>query len=633
MSEKTETASTATDAPAKKASRGRKLKILRRVSLILGAVLLVAIAGARIAASRVIHRTIEEKGTEALGTAVTVEDVSLSLLRGGAKISGLRIAQPGGEFGDRPILELDSLWANVSLSRLLAGKIHIDAVKLDEPSFYLLRNASGVTNLNVLLEIMKRKTAEAAAAPPSTDPDDDGSTKAPAEQKTITLALLQVKDLSITLRDETRTVGPKEFTYHQGMHRVSDLVFDPGAMTGTVGKIAYQDIKVAWPEGSGFQDGEPFSVGEIEIAMDLAPALDGSFIRIRELNIEEPYAHIEESVAKLKNTDALKEIARAFAPPKAEDRAPETGDAPPAGGEPAEVPEVKPSTPFHLVRLLLEEGKIIVTEQKESGVSVMEVTAIEVDVRDFSTAPESADQRGQYTIRAHPLVEDSKVTIKILDNLARDFAQRDINFDVQVERLPIPPLLKEAKSSITLREGQASLSMKGTLVEQRLKSDVVIHGHNIHTMRQSDGRERNIVETVGKAAGDRALLTAIELLKKPGTDDTLPIEFSINERISGRNMRDTMRSLLTTAGTAFINTLRNAITNSAGAVGGLAVDGAKGAANLAGDGVEAVGGVVGDAAKGVGDVLDGGIKSIFGGGKSDEEKKREKEEKEKKKAP
>ena len=80
----------------------------------------------------IVKSGIEVVGSSVLGTAVTVDSVSLSPLSGQGAISGLRVENPEG-FDSQYAFELDSILVNINVDSILTDVAEIESIVIMQP--------------------------------------------------------------------------------------------------------------------------------------------------------------------------------------------------------------------------------------------------------------------------------------------------------------------------------------------------------------------------------------------------------------------------------------------------------------------------------------------------------------------
>jgi len=115
------------------------------ISVILGLVglVVVLVVAFYLFGENAIKGAVEKAASEALGVAVTIKDVDLSVLRGGVGIEGLVVKNPKG-YANENLLELGEGRVVVNIGSLLGDTVKIREIKLDGAK--LTMEQKGLTN-------------------------------------------------------------------------------------------------------------------------------------------------------------------------------------------------------------------------------------------------------------------------------------------------------------------------------------------------------------------------------------------------------------------------------------------------------------------------------------------------------
>ncbi len=123
------------------------MKKLQKISIIVLSVILILVLIVVIAISlfgdRALKTGIEIAGSDALGVAVTVADVDLSILRGKLGLQNLSIDNPPDYQHDK-LLEMTDARIDVGIKSLLSDVVNIEEIKLDGVNVTL--EQKGITN-------------------------------------------------------------------------------------------------------------------------------------------------------------------------------------------------------------------------------------------------------------------------------------------------------------------------------------------------------------------------------------------------------------------------------------------------------------------------------------------------------
>jgi hypothetical protein len=141
----------------------RKGKVLAGIALFLLVVIGVALYPLLANLDSIVARVIEVKGSEATGTAVTVDRVSIELRAGRGTIAGLEIANPPA-FSDRPAMVFDEIRIEIDPMAATSSPIVIREVSVSGARVLMEQTTAG-NNLRALQDALQR---------PADDADADG---------------------------------------------------------------------------------------------------------------------------------------------------------------------------------------------------------------------------------------------------------------------------------------------------------------------------------------------------------------------------------------------------------------------------------------------------------------------------
>jgi len=137
-------------------------KILLALLLFLFTGLFIALFILSINLNSIAHTQINRALNTFLIAGGMLDNVDIQLTTGQIDLSGLTINSPEA-FGTKPLLKLNSLHLNLSLSTLLTDEIAIDELALENVSLTLVRNAQG--DLSILNLIPSLDTADIKTNP------------------------------------------------------------------------------------------------------------------------------------------------------------------------------------------------------------------------------------------------------------------------------------------------------------------------------------------------------------------------------------------------------------------------------------------------------------------------------------
>jgi len=161
--------------------------ILKIVAIVVGLLIVIAIALPFLINVNSFRPQIESNLTSALGRPVKVGNLSLSILGGSVEASELSIADDP-KFNSGPFLQAKTLGVGVELMPLIFSKeLNVTHLLIDQPQITLLRNREGVWNFSSI----GNQTGQGPNAPAKS-----GGGGAPGN---LSVALLELKDGKISV--------------------------------------------------------------------------------------------------------------------------------------------------------------------------------------------------------------------------------------------------------------------------------------------------------------------------------------------------------------------------------------------------------------------------------------------------
>jgi len=174
-----------------------KIKKWQKIVGVIAVLLIAGVLAWNFVLDNVIARSINLVGTAVVGTKVEVKSVTSHFFRGAIQIEGLTVGNPAGYLSSQAI-EIGKVAVSVKPLSLLSNKIevndiYIEGMKVDfEPDIL-----KATSNLNELINNIKKFTAKAPADGKDAKADDQKAEKAAAKQ--IFIKHLATKDTEISI--------------------------------------------------------------------------------------------------------------------------------------------------------------------------------------------------------------------------------------------------------------------------------------------------------------------------------------------------------------------------------------------------------------------------------------------------
>ncbi|NIA20786.1 MAG: hypothetical protein GWP05_02190 [Anaerolineaceae bacterium] len=131
------------------------MKIVRRIAIVLVALVVIVMLVGWLLIDRLVETGIEQGGTYALKVDTTVEDVSLSLLRGHLSLDGLMIANPP-DFKSPHMMKSGEFSIGVERGSLMSDTIRLTEFTIDGLDIYIDQPLGKKSNVSVIMENVKR---------------------------------------------------------------------------------------------------------------------------------------------------------------------------------------------------------------------------------------------------------------------------------------------------------------------------------------------------------------------------------------------------------------------------------------------------------------------------------------------
>ena len=161
-------------------------KIFTIVIVVLLVLIVLAAVVVRVAGNRVLRGAIETNASRVLSVPVTLEGVTLSVMKGSVELKDLKVGNPEG-YQYQYLLELERGKVDVDIFSLLGDTVEIKEIHLDGIELVIEQKQLGLGNN--LQEIMK-------SLPKAEDPDTQ---KEPVGKK-LHIAKLEVTGVNVTVK-------------------------------------------------------------------------------------------------------------------------------------------------------------------------------------------------------------------------------------------------------------------------------------------------------------------------------------------------------------------------------------------------------------------------------------------------
>jgi hypothetical protein len=174
---------------------------------------------------QIVKSAIEKYGSQAVGTAVRVDGVSLEIAKGKGAIRGLTVANPRG-YSEPHIISLGGISVRLSPRTVTENPVVIDDIRITSPFVDYEMNKNLVANVDVL-----KKNLEGG---PKEKPGPKPAKTAAKDEKRVRIKRLVIENAKAEVR--IASIGDKPRTVVLGRIEMNDIGGTRGAPPDIVAK-------------------------------------------------------------------------------------------------------------------------------------------------------------------------------------------------------------------------------------------------------------------------------------------------------------------------------------------------------------------------------------------------------------
>lgn len=183
----------------------KKLSKFKRIFLwvlvVVIAVLAIALISFMAFLDGIVATAIRQVGPALTGTEVKVADVSISLMDGRARISGLVVGNPAG-YSTPEAMKFDEFFVDINLTSMLGGEeLIINEIYIKSPRISLETSIYGGSNLGDIQEHLEQVTAAEESGEPEAQPTEQSEAEAEAGKKVV-ISKLVIEDATVVLANK-----------------------------------------------------------------------------------------------------------------------------------------------------------------------------------------------------------------------------------------------------------------------------------------------------------------------------------------------------------------------------------------------------------------------------------------------
>lgn len=182
-----------------------------------------------------IIKTSVSAGVKAMtGLKLSIRSMNVGVFKSLIGINELQLHNPPG-FGDELMIDLPEIYVDYNLGAFIAGKAHLEEVRLNLKEFIVVKNADGQLNLDSL------KVVEAAEEEEVIEKGKKEKTKMPDLQ----IDLLDLKIGTVIYKDYSKGTPPKERVFNVNIDERYENITDPQSFVRLIILKALKNTTIA----------------------------------------------------------------------------------------------------------------------------------------------------------------------------------------------------------------------------------------------------------------------------------------------------------------------------------------------------------------------------------------------------
>ncbi len=181
-----------------------------------------------------IIKTSVSAGVKAMtGLTLSIRSMNVGVFKSLIGINELQLYNPPG-FGDDLMIDLPEIYVDYDLGSFIAGKAHLEEVRLNLKEFMVVKNADGQLNLNSL-KVVEGEGKE----------DADTGEKEETEMPDIQIDLLELKIDRVIYKDYSKGTPPKEKKFNVNIDERYENITDPKSFVRLIILKALKNTTIA----------------------------------------------------------------------------------------------------------------------------------------------------------------------------------------------------------------------------------------------------------------------------------------------------------------------------------------------------------------------------------------------------
>jgi hypothetical protein len=156
---------------------------------------------------KILKGAMESVGSELMGVPVSVASVEIKLKSGTGQISGMTINNPDG-YSAENAFQMDTIRLGLDLGSFGKQPLIINELTIDKPVVRLEVNTDGSSNLQTLMDNMKKNSSKADEKAAEEQPDSDGVSKG----EPVRMIFHKLSATGVTVRVSSKGPAPQDET-------------------------------------------------------------------------------------------------------------------------------------------------------------------------------------------------------------------------------------------------------------------------------------------------------------------------------------------------------------------------------------------------------------------------------------
>ncbi|OHB88151.1 MAG: hypothetical protein A3D13_05355 [Planctomycetes bacterium RIFCSPHIGHO2_02_FULL_40_12] len=190
------------------------------IPLIVFAVLIVLFLG-----KNFIIKTSVSTGVGAMtGLKLSIGSMNVGVFKSLIGIKELQLYNPSG-FEDELMIDLPEIYVDYNLGAFIAGKAHLEEIRLNLKEFIVVKNEAGELNLDSL-KVVKEPARLRSGGEAAEEEKDDGK-KEKTKMPELQIDVLELKIDKVTYKDYSKGTPPKVKEYNVNIDERYENITDP----------------------------------------------------------------------------------------------------------------------------------------------------------------------------------------------------------------------------------------------------------------------------------------------------------------------------------------------------------------------------------------------------------------------